>query len=447
MSRYKEIERVDLEMLALIGGEDVRQDRTLMMIPSENHASRAVQVAQASRLGDKYSEGYPGRRYYQGQRFTDQVENLTKKRAETLFGVPHVNVQPYSGSPANLAIYTALLEPGDMIMGLKLPDGGHLTHGADVSASSKYFKSVAYGVGSDNEVDFDDVEKTAKEYHPKMIIAGGSAYPRRFNWQRFAQIADQTGALFMVDMSHYAGLVAGEVYPSPVPYADVIMTTTHKTLRGARGAMILVTQKGVDRDKDMPAKIDRAVFPGLQGGPHIHTIAANGIALHEASTDRFKNYANQVVSNAGHLGRVLAGLGFDLITGGTDTHLLLIDLQRLDITGNTVAEGLESAGIVANRNGIPHDVKGSAFYPSGLRLGTPAITSRGMEWDQMRQIGQMIYQVVDGLVQAKVELGFKYEDERKAATRARIIESTRAIPSVKRGVLALCDRFPIKEAY
>lgn len=447
MIRHAEIERADTAMASLIRGEDIRQATTLMMIPSENYASLAVRTAQQSRFGDKYAEGYPNGRYYQGQEYTDRVELLTKKRAEELFKVPHANVQPYSGSPANFAIYTALLEAGDTMMGLKLADGGHLTHGAEVSASSKYFRAVSYGVGSDCLVDFNDVERKAKEYHPKIIIAGGSAYPRFFDWERFADIADQTGAIFMVDMSHYAGLVAGEVYPSPVPHADVFMTTTHKTLRGTRGALIGITKKGLARDPDMAKKIDRAVFPGIQGGPHIHTIAAIGIALHEASSDRFKPYAQQVVSNAGHLARVLMGEGFDLVTGGTDTHLILADLQRLGMTGNTIAEGLEMAGIVANRNGIPHDAKGSAFYPSGLRLGTPALTSRGMGMCEMTQIGHMISKVAGGLVRSRADLGLSYEDEKKAANRAKIIAATKEVARVERDVLALCDRFPIKEAY
>lgn len=443
----RSIEIADQQMYKLIKGEEIRQEGTLMMIPSENYASRAVRDAQASRLGDKYAEGYPGRRYYQGQRYADAVEELTRERAKALFKVPHVNVQPHSGSPANFAIYTALLEPGDRIMGLDIADGGHLTHGAKVSASSIYFEANPYNVNADGFIDLNQVEDSVKKFKPKMLIAGGSAYPRIFDWKGFARIAEQSGALFMVDMSHYAGLIAGGVYPTPLEDAHVAMTTTHKTLRGPRGAMILVTDRGLQEDKDMAAKIDRAVFPGLQGGPHMHTISAIGIALHEASSEGFADYARQVVSNAGHLGRAMAGLGFDLVTGGTDTHLLLVDLQRSDITGNTVAEGLEKAGIVSNRNSIPHDKRGSSFYPSGLRLGTPALTSRGMAWKQMREIGQMVSEVVSEMVKVKTELNLSYEDEKRIVNRTRIIEAAQSIPEVRRRVIDLCDKFPIKEVY
>ncbi len=440
------ITAVDPLMSSLIQGEKRRQQTTLMMIPSENHPSLAVEQALSSKLGSKYSEGYPKRRYYQGQEFADKIEILTQDRARELFEVPHVNVQPLSGSPANFAVYTALLEPGDTIMGLSLDAGGHLTHGARASATSQFFHSVPYGAREDGYIDYDGLEKLAQEHHPKIIVAGITAYSRVLEWQRFADIAHGVGAYLMADIAHLAGLVVGRSYPSPVPFVDVVTTTTHKTLRGPRGAMIMVTEKGLSRDEEMGDKIDKAVFPGLQGGPHMNTIAAIGVALKEATSLEFADYASQVVINARVLAKELDNQGLNLVTGGTDSHLLLIDLRNMNLTGNTVAEGLEKAGIVVNRNSIPHDPN-PPFYPSGLRLGTPALTSRGMKDEQLRDIGIYISNVIGDLSQAKSDLGLTLEDERKAAGRKRIIEAAKAIPEVGEQILALCKRFPLKKVY
>lgn len=440
-------EAADPAMFALIESERVRQETTLMMIPSENHPSMAVEHALSSKLGSKYSEGYPGRRYYQGQEVADQVESLAQERAKALFGVPHVNVQPYSGSPANFAVYDALLDPGDTIMGLSLDAGGHLTHGARASATSKYFNSESYGVTQDGYIDYEELEKLAYQERPQIIVAGTTAYPRVLDWKRFAEIADSVGAYLLADISHVAGLVAGGAYPSPVPFVDVVTTTTHKTLRGPRGAMIMVTEKGFSKDENMGKWIDKAVFPGLQGGPHMNTIAAIGVALHEASTEQFREYAHQVVANAVALARGLTSSGFDLVTGGTDSHLILVDLRNTRLLGNTVAEGLEKAGIVANRNAIPNDPN-PPFYPSGLRLGTPAVTSRGMSEEETVQIAHFITRVVKNLQEAKeTPVGTRLDDERDSATRRRIITEAGEIRYVRENVAFLCRIFPLKSSY
>jgi len=389
------------EISSLIKKEEKRQWETLMLIPSENYTSPEVRKAVGSVLMHKYSEGYPGRRYYQGNKFIDEIENLAIERAKKLFKVPHANVQPYSGSPANAAVYFGLLNPGDTIMGMSLSAGGHLTHGhPKITFSGKYFKSIQYGVDKDGFIDYVQVGQLAQKCKPKLIIAGTTAYPRVLNWEKFAQIADSVGAILMADISHIAGLVAGGVHPSPVDYAHVITTTTHKTLRGPRGAIIMVTQKGLEKDADMARKIDRAVFPGLQGGPHDNTTAGIAICLNEALQPSFKKYAKKVVANAKTLADELIKLGFKLATGGTDNHIILIDLRNKAISGKDAAVLLEKAGIVVNYNAVPNDPN-PPFNPSGIRLGTPAITTLGMGEKEMEMIAKWINEVVHEPAQAE----------------------------------------------
>lgn len=379
----------------LIQREETRQEETITLIPSENYASQPIRSALSSKLGNKYSEGYPGKRYYQGNKIIDEIENIAIENAKKLFGTPHANVQPYSGSPANSAVFFGLLNPGDTIMGLSLSSGGHLTHGHPrITFSGKYFNSVQYGVGEDGLIDYNKVRNLASENMPKLIVAGTTAYSRTLDWERFAEIADSVGAILMADISHIAGLVAAGVHPSPVPFAHVVTTTTHKTLRGPRGAMIMVTQKGIDHDPDMVKKIDRAVFPGFQGGPHNNQTAAIAIALEEASTESFKEYGKKIVENAKILSEELIKLGFNIVSGGTDNHLMLIDLRSKNILGKDAAFLLESAGIITNYNAIPGDPN-PPMNPSGLRIGTPAVTTRGMGESEMKQIAGWINDVLE----------------------------------------------------
>jgi glycine hydroxymethyltransferase len=402
---------VDPQIHALLAAESQRQDDSLRLIPSENYASHAVLEASASVLTNKYSEGYAKKRYYEGQRFIDEVEELAIDRAKKLFGADHANVQPYSGSPANLAVYFAFLKPGDTVMGHALPHGGHLTHGWNVSITGSYFRAVQYGVRrEDGRIDLDAVRDLARRERPKLLIAGATAYPRLIDYAAFAEIAREVGAVFVVDMAHVAGLVAGGAHPSPIPHADVVTTTTHKTLRGPRGGMILC--KG-----EHAKAIDRAVFPGLQGGPHNHTTAAIAVALHEAAAPAFRSYAQAIVANARALGEDLAARGFDLVTGGTDNHLLLIDLTRKGVTGKIAAKALDDAGLETNYNTVPFDPR-KPFDPSGIRIGTPAITSRGMGVAEMARVAAWL----DEIVSAPDDL----------ARRARVRDEVRA----------LCARFP-----
>ncbi len=382
------IAKTDPELDALIRAEEERQAHSLRLIASENYASAAVLEASGTVLTNKYSEGYAGKRYYQGQVHIDAIEELACGRLRKLFGAEHANVQPYSGSPANLAVYLAFVKPGETIMGMGLPAGGHLTHGWNVSITGKFFKSVAYGVHPEtHRIDFDEVRKLAVEHRPKLIFCGATAYPRTIEFGRFREIADEVGAILVADMAHIAGLVAAGVHPSPVGLADVVTSTTHKTLRGPRGGMILC--------KKAHAKaIDRAVFPGLQGGPHNHTTAGIAVAAHEAMQPAFKQYAAQIVANAKALGEALASHGFSLITGGTENHLLLVDMTPKNIGGKPYAEALERAGIVCNYNSIPFDPR-KPFDPSGIRLGTPALTSRGMTGEHMQQLAGWMNQVAE----------------------------------------------------
>ncbi len=380
------IER-DPEIARLIRDEEIRETVKLRLIPSENYVSRAVLEATGSVLTNKYSEGYAGRRYYEGQQVIDQVEELACSRLRELFGVEHVNVQPYSGSPANLAVYLAFCQPHDVVMGLGLPAGGHLTHGSAVSITGKYFKSIPYGVSEkDHRIDFDGLRKLALEHKPKIIWCGTTAYPRVLDFAKFREIADEVGARLCADISHISGLVVSGVHPSPAGIADVITTTTHKTLRGPRGGVVMCK-------KDFAKDIDRAVFPGLQGGPHNHTTAAIAVAAREAATPEFKRYAESIVSNAKALAEGLLAKGFSLITGGTDNHLILIDLTSKNVSGKTAAKALDRAGIVCNFNAIPFDTR-KPLDPSGIRIGTPAITSRGMGKDEMLRLANWMAEVV-----------------------------------------------------
>jgi len=394
------------ELFDLIRKESVRQQNTITLIPSENYCSKEVLDAVGSILTNKYAEGYPGRRYYNGNRYIDQIEQLAIDRAKKLFGTPHANVQPYSGSPANSAIYMGLLNQGDTLMGLKLSGGGHLTHGHFVTFSGKYFHAVQYDVEEDGMINHEHVLELAQKEKPKLIVVGTTAYPRIFDWKKWRDIADSAGAILVADISHIVGLVIGGVHPSPVRYADVIMTTTHKTLRGPRGAMILVTEKGMEKDLKMGEKIDKAVFPGLQGGPHENIIAGIAVALKEAETGAFKNYAKQVVANAQSLARTLLAGGLKLVTGGTDNHLMVIDLRPNRLTGKDVADRLEQIGIVVNRNTVPHD-SASPFNPSGIRIGTPAVTTRGMKEKEMEIIGESIISVIKNQEIEEVKLNVK----------------------------------------
>jgi glycine hydroxymethyltransferase len=382
-----QLERTDPEIFRLIKEEERYQAESIRLIPSENYVSAAVLQATGSVLTNKYSEGYAGRRYYEGQRYVDQIERLAVERARALFGAEHVNVQPYSGSPANLAIYFALLKPGDGLMGLALPHGGHLTHGWNVSITGTFWRSIPYTVDRVTQrIDYDAVRDLARKERPRMIVTGATAYPRQFDFKAFAEIAKEVGAYLLADISHIAGLVVAGVHPDPVPHADVVMTTTHKTLRGPRGAMILCRN-------EVAAQIDKAVFPGLQGGPHNHTTAAIAVALKEAATPDFRAYGHQIVRNAKALAASLLERGFDLVSGGTDNHLLLLDLTNKKVIGKKAAQALDRAGIIGNYNTVPFDPR-KPFSPSGLRLGTPSITSRGMKEGDMDAIAGWIDEVI-----------------------------------------------------
>jgi len=438
--------KIDPQIAKLIKSEDARQESTLMMIPSENVASFAVEEAVGSSFGNKYAEGYPGRRYYQGQKNSDQLETLVIERAKKLFKVAHVNVQAHSGSPANFAVYTALLKPGATIMGLSLNSGGHLTHGARFNASSRYFNAVNYDVKPDGNIDYEALMKLAKKTKPDLIIAGTTAYAGLLNWKKFADIAQACGALLMADMSHISGLVATGVYPSPVPHVHVVTTTTHKTLRGPRGALIMITAKGLKQDPEMGTKIDKAIIPGIQGGPHLNSIAGIGVALREAGSKQFKLYSKQILKNAKLLAKELLKYDFTLVTGGTESHLLLIDCRNKNLLGNTVALGCEAAGIVLNYNSVPFDPN-PPFYPSGIRLGTPGITSRGMKEAQMVVIARFINEVVNALQKSKARMKVADVQEKKRAVRTEIVAKAPELQQILKQVEALCKKFPLKKVY
>lgn len=385
---YRPIYEVDPQIAAAIDNETRRQHEGLELIASENFVSEAILEAAGSVFTNKYAEGYPGKRYYGGCEFTDVVENLARDRAKQLFGAEHANVQPHAGSQANMAAYAAVLQPGDTILGLNLAHGGHLTHGHHLNFSGKTYKIVPYGVTKETEtIDYDDLERLAEKERPKMIIGGGSAYPRIIDFARMRKIADKVGALYLVDMAHFAGLVAGGVHPSPVPHAQIVTSTTHKTLRGPRSGMIL-------SKADLGSAIDKTVFPGMQGGPLVHIMAAKAICFHEAMQPEFKDYARQVVSNAKVLADTLAAQGFRVISGGTDTHVMLVDVFAKGMLGSEAEKALGEAAITVNKNAIPFD-QNPPLKPSGIRIGSPALTTRGMKEDEMRQIGRWIAEVLD----------------------------------------------------
>ncbi|HEX2467801.1 MAG TPA: serine hydroxymethyltransferase [Solirubrobacterales bacterium] len=408
-----ELAEVDPEIAELVEAEARRQGEKIRLIPSENYVSRAVLEATGTLLTNKYSEGYPGKRYYEGQQIIDQVETLAIERAKSLFEVEHANVQPYSGSPANLAVYLAFLEPGDTVMGMALPMGGHLTHGWSVSVTGKWFRPVQYEVGRETgRVDLDQVRELALAERPKLIFCGGTAIPRLIDFEGFAAIAREVDAILCADIAHIAGLVAGGAHPSPAPHAGVISTTTHKTLRGPRGAMLMSREEHA-------AAIDKAVFPGLQGGPHNHTTAAIAVALKEAATEEFSAYAHQIVENAKALAEALSERGFDLVSGGTDNHLILVDLTNKEIGGKPAAQALDRAGIELNYNTVPYDPR-KPFDPSGIRLGTPAVTSRGMTAAHMPQIAEWM--------DAAVEAAKRSDEGALDAIAAEVREFTRDFP-------------------
>ena len=408
----------DPDLAAAIRGELRRQQNQIELIASENIVSLAVLEAQGSVLTNKYAEGYPGRRYYGGCEFVDVAEQLAIDRAKKLFDCSFANVQPHSGAQANQCVMMALCKPGDTVLGLSLSAGGHLTHGAPPNQSGKWFNAVQYGVRrEDGLIDFDEVESLAREHKPKLIIAGGSAYPRIIDFPRFRAIADEVGALFHVDMAHFAGLVAAGLHPSPLPHAHVVTTTTHKTLRGARGGMVL------SNDEALGKKINSAAFPGLQGGPLMHAIAGKAVSLGEALQPEFKAYARAVIDNAQVLAQTLLENGFDMVSGGTDTHLMLVDLRPKGLTGRAAEESLDRAGITCNKNGVPFDPE-KPMVTSGIRLGTSAATTRGFGQAEFRQVGEMITRVLDGLVANPDDNGAKEAELREE-------------------VRALCGRFPI----
>jgi len=418
------LEQVDPEVAAAIANETVRQHEGLELIASENFVSEAVLEAMGSVFTNKYAEGYPGKRYYGGCEFADVVENLARERAKKLFAAEQANVQPHSGSQANMAAYAAVLQPGDTILGLNLAHGGHLTHGHHLNFSGKTYRIVPYGVTKETEtIDYDDLEKLAEKEKPKLIIGGGSAYPRIIDFRRMRQIADKVGALYLVDMAHFAGLVAGGVHPSPVPHAQIVTSTTHKTLRGPRAGMVL-------SKLEHAAAIDKVVFPGLQGGPLVHMIAAKAVCFLEASQPSFQDYARQIVANAKVLADTLAAEGFRVISGGTDTHLMLIDVFSQGMLGSDAERALELAGVTVNKNAIPFDTN-PPLKPSGIRLGTPALTTRGMKETEMRQIGVWISEALhhrtDNAILAKIRKqvlalaeAFPLYPERRAKAHAEV---------------------------
>jgi len=410
------LEQYDPQIYELIRQEQARQSGCIRMIPSENYVSQAVMEASASCLTNKYAEGYPGKRYYEGQHVTDLIESLARDRAKMLFQADHANVQPYSGSIANMSAYAALAQPGETIMGLSLDHGGHLTHGWKVSLTSKFFKSVPYPVdGNTGLLDFDVIEDLARKHRPKVIVCGATAYPRIIDFEAFSRIAQGVGACLVADIAHISGLVVAGVHPSPVPHADIVSTTTHKTLRGPRGGLLLCKQEHA-------RQVDRAVFPGLQGGPHMHTLTAIAVAMAEANTPEFIVYARQVVKNAQALAARLMEHGFDLVTGGTDNHLILIDLRSKNVPGKKAAKALDRARIVANYNTIPND-PAPPVNPSGLRMGTPAMTTRGMKEEQAVQLADFINTVIDN------------------------VDDETVIETVGRDVLMLCSQFPVPEHF
>ncbi len=411
MLEFNKVKNADPELYESISNELSRQQNKIELIASENFVSEAVMEAMGTPLTNKYAEGYPGKRYYGGCEHVDVAENLAIERAKKLFGANYANVQPHSGAQANMAAFFALLTPGDTVLSMSLAHGGHLSHGSPVNMSGKYFNIVPYGVSEDaNTIDYDEIEKIAKECKPKLILAGASAYPRTIDFERFAKIAKEVGAYLMVDMAHIAGLVAAGLHPNPVPYADVVTTTTHKTLRGPRGGLILC------KDAEFGLQFNKAIFPGIQGGPLMHIIASKALCFKEALTDEFKNYQAQVVKNAKALSEALINEGFKLVSGGTDNHLMLIDLTQMGVTGKEAEHMLDEVGITVNKNAIPFDTQ-SPFVTSGIRIGTPATTSRGFVEEDMKEVARLI--------------------------KLTITDFENSQDEVRKGVKALCEKHPL----
>jgi glycine hydroxymethyltransferase len=436
------IDKSDKEVFDIIKKEGKRIREGLELIPSENYVSKAVFQALGNFLNCKYSEGYPKKRYYGGNKFIDDVEILAIERAKKIFMVPHANVQPYSGSPANFAVYAALCKPGDVIMGQDLTTGGHLTHGWKASVTGQFFKSVQYHAKEDGYIDLDEVRKLAEEYKPKLMWVGATAYVREFPFEELGKIADDVGAYLAADIAHISGLVAAGLHKSPIPYAHIVTTTTHKTIRGPRGGMIMVTQKGLDKDPELAKKIDRAVFPGLQGGPHDNQTAAIAVTLGEALQPEFKEYADQIVKNSKALAKSLMDNGIKLVTGGTDNHMMLMDLTPFgNGKGVFAQEALEEANMTVNKNTIPAEPS-SPFYPSGIRLGTPAITTRGMKEKEMEQIGKWIADIVNEVKDYQLPVDKEERKEYIKEFKEKISKNDN-IAKIKDNVVELCNQFPL----
>ncbi len=439
----------DIMIQNLIRKEKKRQHEGIELIPSENYASKAVREILSSYFVNKYSEGYPKKRYYGGNEFVDEVEIIAQKRAQKLFGVPYVNVQPYSGSPANLAVYLAVCKPQDTVMGQALTAGGHLTHGHIVSATGIFFKSIQYGLtkkkvkNNEDLFDYDEIRRLALLHRPKLIWVGATAYPLLFRYHRFSAIADEVGAYVAADIAHVAGLIAGKVHPSPVPYVHIVTTTTHKTLRGPRGAMIMVTEKGLKKDPELPSKIDKAVFPGLQGGPHDNQTAAIAGALYEATSPQFSRYAKQIVENSKALAQTLMSGGLTLIGNGSENHLILVDLTSFMGPGSGVfaQKALDYVGLTLNKNTVPNETS-SPFYPSGIRLGTPASTTRGMKIKEMKFIGTMILEVLNQIKEDRLpkekelRLAYIVEFERR-------LKKNKQLKQLRKHIVNVAKKFPI----
>ena len=438
----KQLKKTDPQIYNLIKEEERRQKDVLEMIASENYASQAVMEAVGTVLTNKYSEGFPKKRYYQGNENIDSIEQLAQERAMKLFGVPYVNVQALSGSPANSAVYFALLQNGEKLMGLSLTSGGHITHGHKLGLSGRLFNFAHYSLGSDGFLDYDQVEKEVMREKPRLLICGYTAFPRVIDFKRFGQIAKKAGAWLMADISHITGLIVAGAHPSPVPYADIITTTTHKTLRGPRGALIMVTDNGLKKDPDLPKKIETAIIPGLQGGPHDNQTAAIAVALKEASTPAFKKYGQQIVKNARELAERLADEEFEMVSGGTENHLILIDLRNKRVNGRIAAIALEAAGIVVNYNGVPGDTM-PPLFASGIRIGTPAITTRGLKEKEMAKVAKWYARAIAEVAgmelpvddkEKRSELMKKYRDQ---------IGKNRKLKQIAKEVKLFCTKFPV----
>lgn len=438
----KQLKVTDPQMYDLIKLEEKRQKNVLEMIASENYTSSAVIETLGSVLTNKYSEGFPGKRYYQGNSVIDDIELLAKERAQKLFGVPYVNVQALSGAPANSAVYLAVLKNGEKLMGLSLASGGHITHGHPLGLSGRLFTYAHYGLGKDNVLDYDEIEKQVLKEKPQLLICGFTAYPREVNFKRFGEIADKAGCYLMADTSHITGLIAAGVHQSPVPYAHIITSTTHKTLRGPRGALIMVTEKGLVKDPDLPKRIETAIIPGLQGGPHDNQTAGIAVALHEAGTAKFRKYSQQIVLNAKALAIGLTSFGFELVSGGTDNHLILVDLRNKKVNGRVAAIALEKANIVLNYNGVPDDPM-PPLYSSGIRLGTPAITTRGLKEKDMKQVALWYNDVISEVEGMELPKDDKENRAKLMKQYRQQINKNKKLAAIGREVKSFISAYPL----